>query len=75
MYKIRRLVHPDYLAALFSSRQPKRPVRGDDRELSIPWMRTDTGKASFQVQAANLWNARPGHIRNVASVFTFKTAV
>ena len=72
MYKILRIGKPSYLAELFSRYQPRGPSRGEVKELAIPSFRTETGRSSFQISAASLWNSLPTLIRHSPSTKSFK---
>ena len=75
MYKIMRMRLPEYLECLFTRYRPRSASRGVTKELESPFMRTETGNRSFQVQGAHLWNSLPGEIRNLPSLRWFKNEV
>jgi hypothetical protein len=75
MYKIMRMNTPDYLASLFTRYVPRvAPGRGI-KDIAVPFMRTEHGKNSFQVQGAHLWNSLPVEIKYLPSLSRFKTAL
>ena len=75
MYKIMRMHNPDYLESLFFRYVPRFATRGEIKELTAPLMRTETGRNSFSVQGAHLWDSLPAEVRNLPSLSRFKTAL
>ena len=75
IYKVLRLRQPAYLADLFTIYVPRRPVRGEVPELSIPFARIDAGKYSFQCAGARFWNTLPSTIRHQPSIKSFKKSL
>ena len=75
MYKIMRMNTPEYLVSLFTKYVPRVAPRGEIKDLAVPFMRTETGRLSFQVQGAHFWNSLPTEIRHLPSLSRFKTAL
>ena len=69
---------PPYLFELLPAYRPLRQNlrSGDDHTLlQIPRTKLSAGDKCFSVFAPRLWNSLPKHIRQCASIFTFKKAL
>ncbi len=75
MYKIVRMNTPEYLVSLFTRYVPRVATRGEIKDFAVPFMRTETGRNSFQVQGAHFWNSLPTDIKNLPSISRFKAAL
>ena len=72
MYKIMRMGQPSYLRKMFTLHTYDRPIRGEIKELRIPFMGPGRGILSFQVQCAQFWNSLLSSLRFLPSLSRFK---
>ena len=66
------LREPAYLEKLFSWYESTRPTRDIRTDLRIPYVTSEMGGTSFQVQSAHLWNSLPATLRDLPSLSRFK---
>ena len=75
IYSIVHMCVPDCLVGLFTRHVPRERVRGDTKDLELPFMRKEYGIKSFQVQGAREWNSLAAEIRYLPSLSRFELAV
>ena len=75
MYRIVRMREPPLLLSLFKPYHSDKPTRGPRKDLEITTMLTDSGKNSFQIKYANLWNFLPPCYRDLPSFSQFKRSL
>ena len=75
MYRIWRMKEPPLLLSLFKPYHSDKPTRGPRIDLEMTTMITDSGKNSFQIKYANLWNSLPPCYRDLPSFSQFKRSI
>ena len=66
---------PPLLLSLFKPYNSDKPTREPRKDLEITTMLTDSGKNSFQIKYANLWNSLPPCYRDLPSFSQFKRSI
>ena len=75
MYRLVRIKEPPLLLPLLRSYHTEKPTKGPRKDLDIPTMLTHSGKNSFQVKYANLWNELLPCYRDLPPFLRFKKSV
>ena len=68
VYKVLRMGQSSYLRDFFTLHQSMRPQRGERKELSIPFVRTEMGYRIFQIQGRRFLNQLPEALRILPSI-------
>ena len=71
MYRLVRMKEPPLLLSFFKPYHSDKPTRGPRIDLKVSTMITDSGKNSFHIKYANLWNSLPPCYRDLPSFSRF----
>ena len=73
VYNCLRNQTPKYLTCLLEKYEPQRNLRSSGQNLlKVPFVKSETGRRSFQYLAPTLWNTIPDTIKNQSSINSFK---